>query len=238
MNSVQRGLFWFASTAIVTYAIFSDGKLDLLLSRLLYDPNARAFVWAKSEFVHQVLYIGHKWLMTFVAIVLMLWGMKAQRIQGSRFGREHLMVGVFGTVIIIAAVGVLKRLTGIECPWSIDEFGGEMRFISMQEVVRLAMTGQTGEGRCFPAGHSTGGLFLLAWAAAVHDMSRQASAWLVAAGVTLGLLMGLVRMAQGAHFLSHVIWATWVSGLIAYLLWAVKLRQNTNVLNSHHEISS
>ena len=79
MNSVQRGLFWFASTAIVIYAVFSDGKLDLLLSRLLYDPNARAFVWAKSEFVHQVLYIGHKWLMTFVAIVLMLWGMKAQR---------------------------------------------------------------------------------------------------------------------------------------------------------------
>ena len=224
MRSVGRAGLWFLVCGFLIYLLFADGKLDLWLSRLLYDPSSQAFVWGKDEFVDLVLYRGHKWLMTFVAFALVVWGTKAVWIHRRGFGPRHLAVGIIGTVCIIVTVGALKKITGIDCPWSIDEFGGAVPFIPMQEVVRLALEGQVGHGRCFPAGHSTGGFFLLAWAAALYDMSRYAAAWLIATGLLLGLLMGLVRMAQGAHFLSHVIWAMWLSALLAYLLWVALLR--------------
>ena len=238
MRSVGRAGFWFAVSGFVIYSLFADGKLDLWLSRLLYDSSSQTFVWEKSEFVDLVLYRGHKWLMTLVAFGLILWGARAVRTHRSGFDPKHLAVGIIGTVCIIVAVGALKKITGIDCPWSINEFGGAMPFIPMQEVVRLALEGQVGQGRCFPAGHSTGGLFLLAWAAALYESSRRSSAWLIAAGLLLGLLMGLVRMAQGAHFLSHVIWSIWFSALVAYLLWVVVLRPSRIFSYKNYEVAS
>jgi len=238
MRSLGRAGFWFAVSGLVIYSLFADGKLDLWLTRQLYDGSLQAFVWGKSEFVDLVLYRGHKWLMTLVAFGLIVWGARAVWTHRRGFGPKHLAVGIIGTVFIIVAVGALKKITGIDCPWSIDEFGGAMPFIPMQEVIRLALDGQVGQGRCFPAGHSTGGLFLLAWAAALYDTSRHASAWLIASGLLLGFLMGLVRMAQGAHFLSHVIWAMWLSALLAYLFWVVLLRPNATVSDKRHEIAS
>jgi membrane-associated PAP2 superfamily phosphatase len=238
MLSVGRVGFWFTVSGLVIYSLFANGKIDLWLSRLLYDASSQTFVWGKSEFVDLVLYRGHKWLMTLVAFGLVWWGARAVWAHRRGFGLKHLAVGIIGTVCIIVAVGALKKITGIDCPWSIDEFGGSMPFIPMQEVVRLAFDGQVGQGRCFPAGHSTGGLFLLAWAVAFYDTSRRASAWLIAAGMLLGLLMGLVRMTQGAHFLSHVIWAMWSSAFFAYLLWVVFLPPSGSALDKRNEITA
>lgn len=238
MRSAGRIGLWFLASGFFIYLLFANGKLDLWLARLLYDPTSQAFVWGTSEFVDVVLYRGYKWLMTVVVLGLIVWGIKTMRAHRSEFGPKHLAVGAIGTVCIILAVGLLKKLTGVDCPWSIDAFGGPMPFIPMQDVVRLAFNGQFGQGRCFPAGHSTSGLFLLAWAAAFWHISRFASAWLAAAGMVLGLSAGLVRMAQGAHFLSHVIWAMWFSALLAYLLWFVVLRPSAAVSDRKYEIPS
>lgn len=238
MRSVGGVGFWFVIVGFVVYSLFADGKLDLWLSRLLYDSPSQAFIWGKSEFVDLVLYRGHKWLMTALAFGVIVWGIRAVWTRRAGFGPKHLAVGILGTVCIIVAVGALKKITGIDCPWSIDEFGGDRPFIPMQEIVHLAFDGRVGQGQCFPAGHSTGGLFLLAWAAAVYDTSRLLAAWLISLGMVLGLLMGLVRMAQGAHFLSHVIWAMWLSALLAYLLWVVVLRPSVILSDTNYEVAS
>lgn len=236
MHKQSRVWFWFGVSGLAIYSLFSDGKVDLWLSRLFYDASVQAFVWGKSEFVDLVLYRGHKWVMTAVAFGLIAWGIWAILNKRVGFNRRHLWVGILGTVLIIVTVGALKKLTGIDCPWSIDEFGGAMPFMPLQEVARLAFEGQVGQGRCFPAGHSTGGLFLLAWAAAFYETSRTAARWLIAAGFGLGLLMGFVRIAQGAHFLSHVVWAMWVSAVLAYLLWLAVLRPSVTVSETRDEI--
>lgn len=236
MDSIRRVSFWFFLSALGLYSLFSDGKVDLWLSRLLYDPSVPGFIWGKSEFVDLVLYRGHKFVMTGVAFGLIGWGVWAAINKRPGFGPRHLAVGVIGTVLIIVIVGALKKFTGIDCPWSIDEFGGAMPFLSLQEVIRLALEGKVGQGRCFPAGHATGGLFLLAWAAALSQASSTASKRFVIGGLALGFLMGLVRVAQGAHFLSHVIWAMWCSALIAYLLWFFVIRSDETQTTNNHEI--
>lgn len=45
----------------------------------------------------------------------------------------------------------------------------------------------------------------------------------LAGGLLAGALMGYGRMAQGAHFLSHVLWSAWLAWAVALGL-AVLLR--------------
>jgi len=78
-------------------------------------------------------------------------------------------------------------------------------------------------GRCFPAGHSSGGFSLSAfYFAFMHNKPRFANGMLWIA-LSTGLFMGLVQIMRGAHFLSHVLWSGWVvwmSLLILYCIWS------------------
>jgi membrane-associated PAP2 superfamily phosphatase len=38
---------------------------------------------------------------------------------------------------------------------------------------------------------------------------------------TLGILMGLSRLVQGAHFLSHVLWSAWFAWALTIALAAL-----------------
>lgn len=149
MRSVGGVGFWFVIVGFVVYSLFADGKLDLWLSRLLYDSSSQAFIWGKSEFVDLVLYRGHKWLMTALAFGVIVWGIRAVWTRRAGFGPKHLAVGILGTVCIIVAVGALKKITGIDCPWSIDEFGGDRPFIPMQEIDIWPLMGGSAKASAF-----------------------------------------------------------------------------------------
>jgi len=165
-----------------------------------------------------------------VALGLVCWGFRQISLKQSGYGMKHQAVGIIGTLLIIGLVDELKKISGIECPWSMVQFGGTLSFIPLQEVIEQAWIGRFGEGRCFPAGHPTGSLFLLAWSAALQELSGAVSKFLAIAGLTLGFLMGCLRILQGAHFLSHVLWSIWISTTLAYSLWWIAIRRRVNPL--------
>jgi len=71
------------------------------------------------------------------------------------------------------------------------------------------------QGQCFPAGHASTGFALMAFYFAAYRARRHALARAaLSIGVLAGLLLGISRIAQGAHFVSHVLWA----GLICWLV--------------------
>lgn len=175
------------------------------------------FPVGQSEFSHRVLYSGHKVFMMAVFVALAIWGARIAR-QTSAFSWVHLGIAIAGTVLIIGSVALLKKYTGVECPWSVDIFGGTVPYRSLEELFASALLGQFGQGHCFPAGHSTGGLFLLAWSVAFAEYSKSISTLLWILALILGIVMGVLRIAQGAHFLSHVVWSIWLSIFISYVL--------------------
>jgi membrane-associated PAP2 superfamily phosphatase len=54
--------------------------------------------------------------------------------------------------------------------------------------------------------------FYFAFMHSQPDLARN----LLQIGVVMGVLMGMVQVMRGAHFLSHVLWSGW-------LVWAVLL---------------
>ena len=125
--------------------------------------------------------------------------------------------------LALAPLGVTLAKAGSarHCPWDVEEFGGTVPYTPFFE----APPAHVQPGHCFPAGHASTGFALMAFYFAAHArrMRRAARAALVSS-IVAGVVLGLGRVLQGAHFVSHVLW----SGL---LCWTVMLLLYTTVLS-------
>jgi lipid A 4'-phosphatase len=106
--------------------------------------------------------------------------------------------------------GIKDNSTGRSRPRNIETFGGDAHFSGPFQYA-----GTCSRNCSFVSGHAANGFFLMSpfWAIGGRR-------WLVF-GILAGSLAGVGRILQGAHFLSDVVFAGWVSyflyGLIAML---------------------
>jgi lipid A 4'-phosphatase len=100
-------------------------------------------------------------------------------------------------------------------PRHIVQFGGSQEFVPVGK--RAPADTPESVGRSFPSGHAATGFFLMAPA---FLLSRRHPRWAVAClllGCGWGAGLGLVRVVQGDHFVSDVLWAgglVYMSGLM------------------------
>ena len=117
------------------------------------------------------------------------------------------------TAVAVSAVTValLKDVTRMPCPWSLDRYGGELPYL---ETWRAIVT-RASHGRCFPSGHAGSGF---AWSALYFVCRRHAPAWrwvAFAAPLCIGLVFGVAQQLRGAHFVSHDVWALAICWFVA-----------------------
>lgn len=181
--------------------------IDLAASRLFHRPEAGFFLgntaWA------QFFYEWSPWLVNIWAIaaaglaVLSFW---------KRF-RGLWRPALFVLAVLLAgpwlSVSLLKDHWDRARPSQIVEFGGDKRF-----TPAWVISDQCDHNCSFVSGHASGAFSLLALA---WVLPRRRRFWLVA-GTLWGAHMGLVRMAQGGHFLSDVVFAGFVVYFCADLL--------------------
>jgi len=143
--------------------------------------------------------------------------------------RLHGLRGLLWAVVAAMGAGpalvvVLKGLNSYRCPWDLAQFGGYAQATSGWFVAR-------GEaGQCFPSGHAAGGFALIALFFAGVVLGRPVIARIgLLAAVTAGGLFSAVRMAQGAHFLSHNLWAAAIDWAVAALIFAPLLLSRLRV---------
>jgi len=115
------------------------------------------------------------------------------------------------------AVVLMKAASARHCPWSLREFGGFAPHLNLFDP----SPAKGSPGHCFPSGHASGGfcLFAFYFAGRATGSRRLALAGLWG-GIAVGLGFGMVRIVQGAHFLSHNLWSAlvcWLVGLALYV---------------------
>ncbi|WP_363799965.1 phosphatase PAP2 family protein [Lysobacter firmicutimachus] len=147
--------------------------------------------------------------------VLALW-LGARLRPGLNEWRRPLGYLLLAVLISVGLVSGLKQLTGMDCPWDLQRYGGGHPFVGWL----AARPAGLGRGGCFPAGHASAGY---AWVAlyffflAVQPRRR----WLgLAIGLGFGLVFGFGQQLRGAHFLSHDVWSlaiAWFASLALYL---------------------
>ncbi|CAG8999223.1 MAG: hypothetical protein CENE_01192 [Candidatus Celerinatantimonas neptuna] len=108
-----------------------------------------------------------------------------------------LLVMLLGPGLLVN--GILKDHSfGRPRPIQVEQFGGHDHF-----APALRYSGECRTNCSFVCGHASIAFFVMAFAWVFRRR------YLFTAGLALGILVGLVRMVQGGHFLSDVVFAFW-----------------------------
>lgn len=194
---------------VIVTIIFRYTNLDISISALFYSSDNGFYM--KNTNPWQFLYdygnippLG----MAICGLILFILSFFAYGI------RRYRKTGLFMIIFMIIAPGlivntVFKDHYGRPRPRQIVQFSGEQNFLPLWDK------GEAGEGKSFPSGHAAVGFYLFApffflWG----NTDKRWGLLFLMLGIGYGLLMGIGRIIQGAHFPSDVLW----SGAFLYFI--------------------
>jgi lipid A 4'-phosphatase len=218
MSPEARPVFLYLASVAAAVGLFLLAPgIDLWASGLFFRPGEGFFL--ANVGVVRILYRAVPWIVLAQAIgiplllLLAWWRGRAIAGIGWRQGVYVLLVLALGPGLAVNAV--LKDHWGRARPSQVTEFGGTQAFTPAPVPANAC------DKNCsFVSGHAAVGFGLIAFAFLARDRRRRTA--LRAGAIAAGTLIGLARMAQGAHFLSDVVFAGLVVGGIAWLLaWAL-----------------
>ncbi len=190
--------------------------IDPVVSNWFYDQAAGGFPWRYNGFLEVVMHHWTKYLVILAAVAAFAGYLISFITPQLRPSRDLFLFVALALTLAPLTVAIMKFFSLRHCPWDIAGFGGFVPYVGLLDAYPAA----TAPGRCFPAGHAATGFCLFAF----HFAGRALNKPLLArAGFALGLLaglgLGLVRISQGAHFASHVLWSGVVCWIVIVILY-------------------
>ena len=194
--------------------------VDSAVSSWFFDAASHAFPLRHNGLLERV---GHQWARELVVVVACS-GVAAFLLSFAlpslRPVRRLLLFLTLALTLAPLAVTLLKASSMRHCPWNLQEFGGFAPHLSLFEAVPPGLP----PGHCFPSGHASAGFALFAFYFAGLYLGRwrlmHAGLW---GSIAAGMAFGMVRVAQGAHFLSHDLWSALVCWLVILGLYVAIL---------------
>jgi membrane-associated PAP2 superfamily phosphatase len=200
--------------------VYPHTHLDTRITDLFFDAQLHRFTLKNDPFLTVWMHVRLKWLMVAIALASLVLALLSYRVSSLKVYRLSLFWVFAGMVISTTAVSVFKHYSLHGCPWDITLYGGSLPLLDLF----TSPPAGTEAGRCFPAGHPSGGFALIAFYFAFMHSKPRFSVHMLWIGLLMGLLMGFVQMMRGAHFLSHVLWSGWLVWMVLlalYWLWPV-----------------
>lgn len=214
---LERTLPWAIAVLALVLGLFELTEIDLRVQDLFFD--AQRHVWlvdGRNPLGRALFYSGPK--IVLIAFGLAVFGAAfasprwRDELGVIHFARMDLLTAGLTLATLPALVGGLKDATNVFCPSEIRRYGGEICYAKLFDPAP-APSVPSPRGRCFPAGHASGGFSLVALAGVARTRRGQHRALAVTAVV--GGIMGFYQMAKGAHYLSHTV----VTALLAWIVF-------------------
>ncbi len=220
---LDRTLWPALALLAATLVLFEATHPDLWVQDHFYDFTAKRWIVDGNEPVGRFFFYNAPKILVFIiaaALLALAFGPARWR-DRLRFGRRELFLAILTLATVPALAGAGKAYTNIFCPSEIRRYNGDVPYIRLCESYPADDT-PTRTGRCFPAGHASGGFALLglAW---LRGRSRRWQLGAIALGLGVGLWMAVYQMLKGAHYLSHTTTTLLLAWIIA-LLWRRILR--------------
>ena len=208
--------------AVLALAVIYLGDLDPLISDSFFDQAAAVFPLRDNWFLERVVHVGFRNAVFALALGLLIaWG-TSFRLPALAPWRRLLLFLFLSMLIGSSAVAGLKSATGKHCPYDMRDFGGNVPYMELLDPLPPG----AGPGKCWPGGHASSGFCLLGFYFAGAWLGRRRwAAAALAAALVLGFGVGMARVVQGAHFLSHNVWSALICWLIALVLYELLLSQ-------------
>jgi len=203
-------------TAIAAAALFIIfPRLDITVSRLMVSSRGRFLLYFEgfSYHFHLALQYVAPAILVFCLAAIIAW------LSRRPIGGITAWQAIYVALVIAIGPGllvnvVLKDNSHRPRPVTVQEFGGQEPY-----TPPFDFSGSCDENCSFVSGDPAIGFALLAPALLLPTGRRRAG---VAAALGLGAALGIMRMLQGAHFLSDVVFcAIVVAATVLTLRWAM-----------------
>lgn len=216
-NAISRRLrltygFYTLILAMFMLLVYPVLNIDRHLTDFFFDADQHHFLLKHNFFLERVMHDDWKWLMVVIALGSLITSLVANRFSRLRAYKRSFLWAFVGMLLSTSAVAVFKHYDQHGCPWDLAIYGGDLPLLGLFESLPKGVS----PGHCFPAGHASGGFSLMSFYFAFMHSQPDLARNLLQIGVVMGVLMGMVQVMRGAHFLSHVLWSGW-------LVWAVLL---------------
>jgi len=212
INRVRHLIVSVVLLFVVVLGLENTG-LDMAFQHLLY-RNGAWLVDSAQPVIRFVFYDAPKKLLVLYAILILLALVLSYVIKPlRRFRTRNNLFILLCLLLVPAVVGLGKKETHVHCPYQLQEFGGNVPYVTLFEANKYETP-----GRCFPAGHASGGFALLLFVLIAATRRQQMAA--LAGAMALGWAMGGYQMVNGRHFLSHTlttILLAWIVILLVHL---------------------
>lgn len=181
-------------------------KFDIWVSKLFYHPelkwpmNENFWVNASYEFIPIIA-----WVTFFILLSFCIWAHKySEYVRTRRISLFLFLSLILGPGVLVN--NIFKETFERPRPRAVQEFSGSQRHIAA-----FSLNQSCNNCKSFVSGHASMGFFVMVLAWPLRQRR-----WLYL-GVLSGLAVGGMRVMQGGHFLSDVIF----SGFVCYFLYRV-----------------
>ncbi len=210
-SSETPQLFWWIVVASACLALLPTiwSTLDLQAAALFLGPDtqSRVFKWWWVELINMYVPAAFR-VLVFLALGAWLWATLRSRKHWRLPLAFIVLAGAMGPGIVVNSG--FKDNWQRARPYQVQEFGGTQQFTRA-----AVMTDQCNSNCSFVSGHVACGFFL----ASLMLIDRRRRVIWGAVGVASGLTIGFARIADGAHWLSDVLWAAPITLLTSWLVW-------------------
>lgn len=216
--------FWFKHGVpplilmLLMLLVYPHTHLDTRITDFFYDTQLHRFTLKNDYFLTVWMHVRLKWFVVAVALASLLAALSSYSLSRLQAYRLSMWWAFAGMVISSSAVSLFKHYSMHGCPWDVTLYGGSLPLLDLF----ASLPAGAEAGRCFPAGHPSGGFALMAFYFAFMHSKPRFSTLMLWGGLLMGLLMGFVQIMRGAHFLSHVLWSGWLVWmvlLVQYWVW-------------------
>ncbi len=203
---------------LITLALIHYSNLDLKFQSLFFENQTKLWLVARDNMVLKFFFYKlPKYIIVSYGIIIILWAVKLSYCRENIELQKKLLFLILILILTPLTVAILKHYSPIYCPNFVKEFGGDRLYISPFDMFNEAIFFNH-TGKCFPAGHASGGFALLSLYFVMPNRALKISALVFS--LSLGWIMGLYQIAKGTHYLSDTL----VTLAIAYLL-CISLQQ-------------
>jgi len=203
--------------------IYSHGSgLDTALAGYFFNPVDQ-WIYRDSFLLEKVLHKGGVILTIVLLVALVCRWAYLFKFHDDKKQRTYVGFVFLTSLFIIVTVFFLKRWSTLPCPWNSVAFGGTVNPPSLWKAFAFDLPRE----KCFPAGHSSGGLCFLSMYFGYTAIYGKRNFKTLIPGLLIGLIFGVTQQMRGAHYLSHDLTTIFITITISWLTSMVYSYYNT-----------
>ena len=192
-----------------------ESGLDMYIARALFDPVIDDFPLHGSRWLEL---LGHRIVLALpigVGLAAAAIAAASYRIPAWRRWRGAAIAVAASCLTGQVLINQLKHHTTLPRPYDLETLGGYTPY-----PVHWWTWARARAGGALPSGHAGAGYALLSLYFAGWALGRPAWRWSgLAIGVAAGVGFSVVRILQGAHFLSQTLWSAALMWLLAAIFF-------------------